>query len=127
MSLLELLRAIGKRPAMFLAAPGRRPFSIWHLKSFLVGYECGRLDGQARDGDDILDSLTFWVCTRYNVPDGAMSWAGHLWRQSGEDDEAAFRLFFELLEDYVRERQQLGADTLKSRFMEMLEHHRMRA
>ena len=44
----------------------------------------------------------------------SMDWAGHLWRQCGEDDVAAFRLFFELLEEYVRDREQLGAETIKN-------------
>jgi hypothetical protein len=79
------------------------------------------------EGDDVLDALTFWVCKRYGVPDGPMDWAGHLWRQSGEDDEAAFRLFFELLEDYVRDREQLGPEVIKARFLQMLEQRKGQA
>ncbi|MFO1487714.1 MAG: hypothetical protein U1F65_04480 [Verrucomicrobiota bacterium] len=68
-----------------------------------------------------MDSLTFWVCTRYGLPDGPMTWVGHLWRQSGEDDEAAFRLFVELFEEYVKDRQEQGAEVIKARFMQMME------
>jgi hypothetical protein len=53
-----------------------------------------------------------------------MDWAGHLWRQCGEDDVAAFTLFFELLEEYVRDREQLGAAGIKARFMQMLEQQK---
>ncbi len=49
----------------------------------------------------------------------SMDWAGHIGRHCGEDDVAAFRLFFELLEEYVRDREQLGADAIKARYMEM--------
>jgi hypothetical protein len=72
-------------------------------------------------GGDILDAFTFWVCTRFSVPDGSMDWAGHIWRHCGEDDEAAFRLFFELLEEYVSDRELHGADAIKNRFMEMMQ------
>jgi len=121
MTLLELLRAVGKRPAFYIGDPPRNRFSIWHLHSFLSGYQCGGRHHPVLEGDDILDGLTFCVCTRYRVPDGSMNWAGHLWRQSGENDEAAFRLFFELLEEYVKDWELLGTETIKVRFMEMLE------
>src|SRR4051812_25598898 len=103
MRLLEILRAIGKRPTMYIGDPTQNRCSIWHLHSFLVGFQSGR-DG-CKDGDEILDEFLFWVCTRYRVPDGAMDWAGHLWSQSGKDGEAAFRLFFDLLEEYLRDRE----------------------
>jgi hypothetical protein len=121
MSLLELLRAVGKRPGLYIGGLSPNSFSIWHLWSFLSGYQCGGRHHPVLDGDDILDGLTFWVCTRFGVPDGSMNWACHLWRQSGENDEAAFRLFFELLEEYVKDRELLGTETIKVRFMEMLE------
>jgi hypothetical protein len=121
MILLELLRAIGKRPGLYIGDFARNRYSIWHLRAFLVGYQSGR---QAlAEGDEILDSLTFWVCTRYGVPDGPLDWSGHFLRQCGEDDEAAFRLFFELLEEYVRDREQLGPEGIKAGFTRMLEQH----
>ena len=120
MSLLELVRAVGKKPGFYIGDFPRSSVSIWHLRAFLVGHQCGR--SQRAEGDDILDEMTFWVCTHYGVPDGSMDWAGHLWRQCGKDDVAAFRLFFELLEEYVRDREQFGADGIKTRFMEMIAH-----
>ncbi|SRR5260221_9585363 len=119
MRLLEILRAIGKRPTMYLVDPTRNRCSIWHLQSFLVGFQSGRRE--RKEGDDILDEFLFWVCTRYRVADGAMNWAGHLWVQCGKDEEAAFHLFFELLEEYLIDREQLGPDVLKARFMQMLD------
>jgi hypothetical protein len=122
MKLLELLRAIGKKPGMYIGGP-RRP-SIWHLDSFIVGYQSGALRQPGLEGDDVLDAFLFWVCTRFNVPDGPMNWAGHIWRHCGEDDEAAFKMFFELLEEYVKDREQLGPEAIKARFIEMLQKRR---
>lgn len=119
MKLLELLRHVGERPGFYIGDFPRKRVSIWHLQAFLVGYQCGRARQPAAEGDDILDSFTFWVCTRFGVPDGSMDWAGHIWRHCGEDDEVAFRLFFKLLEEYVKDREQFGVETIKTRFMEM--------
>jgi hypothetical protein len=35
-----------------------------------------------------------------------------------------FTLFFELLDEHVRDREQLGADGIKARFMQMLEQQK---
>jgi hypothetical protein len=118
LSLLELIRAVGKKPGFYIGGLPSGSVSISHLRSFLVGYECGRV--QPAEGDDILDSMTYWVCTRYGVPYSSMDWSGILRRQCGEDDEAAFLLFFELFEEYVRDRERLGAEGIKTRFMEMM-------
>jgi hypothetical protein len=118
LNLLELLRAIGKKPGMYIG----NCHSIWHLKTFIVGFQSGSIGrGPYQEGDLILDSFTFWVCTRFGIPDGAMDWSGHIWRHCGEDDEAAFRMFFELFEEYIKEREQVGPEAIKARFLEMLE------
>jgi hypothetical protein len=98
--------------------------SIWHLRSFIVGYQSGSIGGGSHQENNILDAFIFWVCTRFDVPDGALDWSGHIWRHCSEDDEAAFRLFFELLEAYVKDRELLGPEAIKARFMEMLERKR---
>lgn len=122
LNLLELLRAIGKKPAMYIGDFPRHRFSIWHLTSFIVGFQSGSIGrGPYQEGDMVLDAFTFWVCTRFGVADGSMNWAGHIWRHCGEDDEAAFRVFFDLLEEYVRDREQLGPEEIKARFQQMLE------
>jgi hypothetical protein len=119
MSLLEILRAIGKRPMMYIGDPIRNRCSVWHLQSFVVGFQSGRF-GHVDDDDLILNGFDFWICTRYRINLSA-NWPGLLWLQSGKDDEAAFRLFFELLDDYLRDRELLGPDVLKARFMQMIE------
>lgn len=122
LNLLELLRAIQKRPAMYIGDQSRNRYSIWHLTSFITGFQSGSIGrGPYQEGDSVLDAFTFWVCTRFGIPDGAMDWAGHIWRQCGEDDEAAFRKFFELLEEYIKDRERLGPEEIKSRFMQMMD------
>jgi hypothetical protein len=106
LNLLELLRAIRKRPGMYLGDLAGKHFSIWHLTSFIIGFQSGsRGRGLPEEGDLILDAFTSWVCTRFQVPDSGMSWTGHIWHQCGKDDEAAFHKFFELLDEYLKERE----------------------
>jgi hypothetical protein len=125
LNLLELLRAIGKRPGMYLVDPSRKHVSIWHLQNFIVGFQSGSMGrGPYQEGDLALDAFTFWVCTRFDVPDGAMNWAGHIWRHCGEDSEVAFHKFFELLEEYIKEREQHGPEAIKNRFMQMIDKTR---
>jgi hypothetical protein len=118
MSLLDVLNAIEKHPMFFLGDPIRNSCSIWHLQSFLAGFQSGR--EERADGDEILDEFLFWVCTRYRVPEGSMNWAAHIWSQASKDDEAAFRLFFELLREYLADREQLGPEVIKLRFMQTI-------
>jgi hypothetical protein len=121
-SLLEVLRAIGKKPAMYIGDFPRNRFSIWHLKSFIVGFQSGSIGrGKYQEDDVILDVFTFWFCTRIKVPDGPSDWSGHLWQHCKKDDEAAFRLFFELFEEYLEERAKVGPEVIKARFIKMLE------
>jgi hypothetical protein len=116
-SLLEILREMGKRPLIYIGEPPNH-CSIWHLHSFIVGFQLGRYDNFG-DDDLILGEFDFWICTRYRIHHSA-NWAGLLWLQSRNDAEAAFRLFFELLNDYLKDREQLGPAVLKSRFMQVM-------
>jgi hypothetical protein len=119
--LLEVLRAIGKKPAMYIGDFPRDRMSIWHLMSFVVGFQSGSAGrGKYHDDDVVLDAFTFWICTRFGVPDGTMNWAGHIWKHCDEDDEAAFRKFFELFEEYLEERAKVGPEAIEARFMNML-------
>lgn len=121
LNLLELLRAIRKRPAMYLSQQPQNGYSIWQLTTFITGFQSGSIGRKPhQEGDLILDAFTFWVCARFGVAGGAMGWAGHIWRHCGEDNEAAFHRFFELLEEYVKERERLGSEAIKNRFMQMM-------
>lgn len=110
---------------MYIGDLPRNRYSIWHLKSFIVGFQSGSIGrGPYQEGDLILDAFTFWICTRLGVSDGAMDWAGHIWRQCREDDEVAFRKFFELLDEYVKDREELGPEAIQNRFMQMMDKMR---
>lgn len=117
MTLLETLRQIGKRPGFYLTFP-----SIWQLNSFVNGWKCG--GRQAYEGDEILDEMSMWVCTRFNVSMGAGNWALHLLWQSGEDEKVALNLFFELFEEYIKDRERLGPEGIKELFQEQSKSRR---
>jgi hypothetical protein len=118
-SLLEMLRAIEKRPALYIGDHDQHRFTIWHLHSFYVGFQTGRHG--AGEPDMTLDALTFWVCLRYKETMGAADWSTLLLRQSNNDAEAAFRLFFELFEQYIADRERLGYEGLKASYLAMAE------
>lgn len=121
LGLLELLLAIKKRPMMYIGDRAKNRCSIWHLKSFIVGFQSGRIGtGVHQEGDDVLDAFTFWICLRFHVPDGPLDWSGLLWKQCGKDDEAAFRMFFDLLDEYLKDRAELGHQVIKARFIELI-------
>jgi hypothetical protein len=124
--LLTLLRAIKKRPGMYIPVPGG-PITIWHIKSFVVGFQVGSFGkGEHQEGDLILDAFTFWVCTYFEINMGPMDWSGHIWRQCGEDPEVAFHKFFELLEEYIKKREEIGPEAIKAQFMEMTDRIRVK-
>lgn len=54
-----------------------------------------------------------------------MEWSAHIWRHCDEDDEAAFQMFFELFEEYIKDHGCLGPEEIKGRFLEMLEKLRI--
>ncbi|MDB6058875.1 MAG: hypothetical protein JWO95_2719 [Verrucomicrobiales bacterium] len=50
---------------------------------------------------------------------GSSDWSTILVRQSDGDDEAAFKLLFELFEQYVADRERLGYEAIKSSYLKM--------
>ena len=114
----DLLHQIGKKPGLYLGSANR---SITNLDTFITGFQCG----QAWNYDtSVLDSFTYWVCHHYQVPDGAMNWSGHLLQRAGGDEAAAFRLFFVHFDEYLKERETIGPEAIKARFISMLEQMR---
>lgn len=111
----DLLHSIGKKPGLYL---GSANSSITHLKTLITGFQCGQ---RLHDDTSVLDSFTFWVCHHYGVPDGARDWSGHLLERAGGDEAAAFRLFFQHFDEYLKERETIGAEAIKARFITMLE------
>ena len=111
-SFLDWLRAIGAKPGMWLGRP-----SISHLQTFIVGYQVGH---SCKDDTMVLDGFEFWVYHRYRHG-GSMHWAQVILEQTGGDETAAFRLFFDHFEEFLRERERVGTPALKARFMTMVE------
>jgi hypothetical protein len=127
LNLLEVLRAVGKRPMVYFGLTTRKRCIVWHLESFVVGWQTGRAGtGVYLEGDDILDVFFFWLCLRFDFPDGygTMSWADILSQQCKGDDEAAFRMFFEVLEKYIQERAEIGPAALEANFRELSKNAR---
>ena len=119
---IEILRVVGKKPAFYLTPKKDGDSkSISHLRTFICGIQVGQ---HLKHDTSILDSFTFWVCHHYGVPDGARDWSGHLLKQAGGDESEAFRLFFQHFEEYVKERETIGAEAIKARFIMMLERIR---
>jgi len=116
----DLLRAIGKKPGFYLA-PDKcgRCESIRALKNFVLGLQMS----QWTKDDGVLAEFTFWVCHHYGVPDGAMDWYGHILERAEWDEVAAFRLFFEHFEEYLKDRETIGAEGIKARFTAMLQQN----
>jgi hypothetical protein len=109
-SFLEYLRAIEKRPGMYLGGP-----SISHLQTFIMGYQMGRC---GTDDTTVLDGFDFWVYHRYRHG-GSRSWAQELLKQAGGDEAAAFDLFVAHFDEYLEERERIGTPAIKARFMTM--------
>lgn len=116
-NLLELLRWIREKPGMYLGNKG----TISHMRSLIVGFQAGSHGrGKYQEGDGVLDAFTSWVCMRFRVPDSGMAWDGQIRRYCDEDDEAAFGMFFELLEEYLKERARIGPDEIQRQYVEFL-------
>jgi hypothetical protein len=117
-SFTDFLRGLGRRPGFYLApdkAGGCE--SISHLRSFITGFQVGQ---HLKDDSSILGHFTFWVCHRYGVSDGGMDWSGHILERADGDEAVAFRLFFELFEQYLEEREKIGPEAIQARFVAML-------
>ena len=116
-NLVELLREIRKKPRIYL---GNNP-TISQIRSLIVGFQSGSFGrGKSQEGDGVLDAFTSWVCMRFGVPDSGMAWDGQIRRHCEQDDEAAFGMFFELLEEYLKERERIGPDEIQRQYVDFL-------
>jgi hypothetical protein len=112
----DLLRIIAKKPCFYLAPDQNRHCrSIRELSSFITGFEMGQY---VKDNISVLAEFNFWICHRYGQP-GA-SWYVTLLERAGGDEVAAFDLFFGHFEEYLKEREAIGAEAIKTRFLEMI-------
>jgi len=112
--LIEILKQIEKRPGMYFGA-GERSHSIHFLQTFILGFQAGE-DSPEVHGD--LDCFREWVATHYRVlADGRGSYDMIL-EHVGGDECKAFDEFFRLLPGYLRDRQQIGWESIVSQFTE---------
>jgi hypothetical protein len=113
----DFLRILGKKPGFYLSpGPSGSSKSISHLRTFLNGIQVGQ---HLKHDPSVLDAFTFWICIRYQITMGASDGFGHILERVGGDDAAAFDLFFELFEEYLQERQRIGYEEMKARYLAM--------
>src|SRR5579859_7079570 len=107
----ELLAAIRQRPGLYLGADND---SFTALCGFITGYQCGFWQGSPKrnaprvpaDGCLLPPDFHRFVTEHYGrkFPDGGRGWQCFV-REHADTERAAFRLFFELLEEYDRGQQ----------------------
>ena len=89
---------------------GRAPVSISHLETLVTGIHMGR----GADVPGRMDAFEEWVLWRHPVPGFSANSFGLILKQAGGNEGHAFQLFFDYLEDYLAERQQIGADGIRA-------------
>lgn len=116
---IELLRSMSQRTGMYF---GKSSFAtISHLELFFQGTQVGQR--LAAEDFKVLDAFDDWVCWRYRVPGYSLSGLGHILKRANDDQEAAFRLFFQYLEEYLLEREKLGPEGIKTALLASYEIH----
>jgi len=94
-----ILTPLRQRPAMYI---GR--YSIIRLRAFLDGYfEAIRLRDHNPHLMRTMSGFTSWLASKYCIT-GVLGWDTILLRQTNDDDEAAFHLFWEKWDEYCREK-----------------------
>jgi len=110
---IDMLRAVGEKPGFYLC-PDRQGNckSLSHLWTFIVGMQVG----QTVEFDHVaLDGFNEWVCFKYQTPASGMGWPGRILERAGNDETAAFQLFFEEFEEFLKERESIGTEAIKLR------------
>jgi hypothetical protein len=113
-SFIDILRAVGKKPGFYLC-PDRQGNckSLSHLRTFMVGMQVGKV---VEYDHETLDGFNEWVCLKYQVPMSGMGGFGRILERTGHDEAAAFHLFFEELEQFLKERESTSVEAIKSRY-----------
>jgi len=111
-SVHELLSAIRQRPGLYLGADND---SFTALCGFITGYQCGFWQGSSKPPSPSIpveacllpSDFPRFVTEHYGrkFPAGGRGWQWFV-REHADSEQAAFRLFFELLAAY--DRSQLG-------------------
>jgi hypothetical protein len=87
-SLIDTLRSIAKKPAMYF---GRRPATLGHLESFFLGTQVGVKSG----GDlEVFDAFEEWVLWRHGVPELSTNSFGYILHRAGGDEKKSLQFIF---------------------------------
>lgn len=108
-SLYQLLQKIKERPGMYIGYP-----SVSDLFMFLCGYKraCQDMELPLSDEEQEFHEFQPWLQKRFGVNTSA-SWAKIILLYSGNETHA-FEMFFELQEEFIKERHQLSKEVEKS-------------
>jgi len=100
MDAYELVEIIRKKPGFYLHS-GK---SLRQLHSLLIGYEIGAKQGICSD----LRPFNRWLAKQFGLSE-ASGWCNKVITRAGSD-EAAFDLFFELLDRFKNETRESKTD-----------------
>ncbi|NJM62860.1 MAG: hypothetical protein HC849_26000 [Oscillatoriales cyanobacterium RU_3_3] len=98
----ELLNRIHKKPAMYIGSP-----SIGNLFMFLCGYQhaCDLLETPVTEQEEEFAEFQLWLQKRFAVNTSASSAKIILFYSS--DESQAFDTFFDLLEEFIKDKHPL--------------------
>lgn len=95
-----MLEKIGQRPGMWIDGDK----SLKRIRSFMVGYEVGAATTTRELTDDLrFHEFNDWVAKRLGYASSVPGWCNMILEKAG-DDEKAYKMFFELLEEFKGER-----------------------
>jgi hypothetical protein len=102
LNIYKLLLKIKKYRQFFLDGDK----SLLRLRSFLAGFDCGLASRYQLNYDrEFLHNFTPWVAAQFKDANPLVGWCNIL-RGNSDSEEAAYELFFTLLEKYKKEYEQ---------------------
>jgi hypothetical protein len=109
MDIMEILEKIRHRPAIYI--DGDR--SLKRVRSFMVGYEVGSASTPREFTDrDQFHQFDDWVARRLRYAESASGWCNMILGKAGSD-EKAYEMFFQLLDEFKRQRATTSANPEK--------------
>src|SRR6266576_3801595 len=99
MDAYELVEIVRKKPGFYLYGQ-----SLRQLHSLLIGYEIGAKQGICGD----FRPFNMWLAKQFDLPE-ASGWCNKIVARAGSN-EAAFDLFFELLDKFRKETRETKKD-----------------
>lgn len=98
-SVFDFLFSLRKKSALYFGEK-----SLTRLRVFLAGYQCGLAKaGKILNGEVRFHSFHDWVAAKLGFTSSTSGWCNMILSKS-KDEKAAFDRFFELLEEFQRER-----------------------